>query len=248
MGTAAEPVAPRRMTVSAGIGLDAESLRQVRSQGGMARPGGEHEAKRPLAIDFDRRPDAADLVEARGRDVARFLRDDGDVLEDCGLEDYGLDEKRPLGRWHHVILDGARAGLGPGEQHQERQREHPHVSFDRRPGSGSSELLGDEPGTACRASSSLEGSFPPACAKSGRPPPRPPTSFATSPMSAPALTFFEVAGETDDDERDLVVGDLCAEHDDGLAELALVLVGRLAQRLGIRALDFRREHADSVDF
>src|SRR5688572_18019025 len=47
-------------------------------------------------------------------------------------------------------------------------------------------------------------------------------------------------------EGHLVVGHLRTEHDDRLAELALVLVRRLAQRPGIRALDPRREHADAV--
>ena len=55
----------------------------------MARPGRERETIWPLAVDRDGRPDAADLVEARGRDVARFCPDDDDVVENDGLDDQG---------------------------------------------------------------------------------------------------------------------------------------------------------------
>ena len=72
-GTDTEPVAPRNITGSAWIGLDPECLRQVRRQRGMAGAGGEHETERPLAVDRDRRPDAADLVAARGRDETGFV-------------------------------------------------------------------------------------------------------------------------------------------------------------------------------
>ena len=98
-----------------GIGLDPERLRQARSQGGMARAGGEHEAIRPFAVDRYRRPDAADPVTARGRDEARFVPDYVDVVEG-----HGLDLDRPVGRRHPDVLGRAWRRLGLGEQHQKR--------------------------------------------------------------------------------------------------------------------------------
>ena len=47
----------------------------------MARARVEHETERALAVDADRRPDAADPVAARGGDESRLVGRDGDVVE-----------------------------------------------------------------------------------------------------------------------------------------------------------------------
>jgi len=44
-----------------------------------------------------------------------------------------------------------------------------------------------KPATDSSAASSASGLLPPACAKSARPPPRPPISAARAPASSPAL-------------------------------------------------------------
>ena len=83
-GTCTEPVAPRSITVSDGSSAMPSSCDDPRRERGMARAGVEHEAERALAVDVHRRPDAADPVAARRRDVARLVGRDGDVVEHDG--------------------------------------------------------------------------------------------------------------------------------------------------------------------
>ena len=70
------------------IESDAKCSATRARQRGMARTRIEHEAERSLAVDADRRPDAADLVAARGGDEARLVGGDGDVVEHDGGSDF----------------------------------------------------------------------------------------------------------------------------------------------------------------
>src|SRR5688572_6548936 len=114
-------------------------------------------------------------------------------------------------------------------------------------GSGSSELLGDEPRHR------LQGLVEPGRVVSARlreiRPPAAPSAdelrdLADERTRAHLLRRGRRNGRY---ERNLVIRDLGAEHDDGLAQLALVLVGRSAKGLRIGTLDPRREHADAID-
>ena len=86
---------------------------------------------------------------------------------------------------------------------------------------------------------SAAGLLPPACAKSGRPPPLPPTCPATLPTSSPALTLRDLVRGDARDERDLVRGVDRRQHDDGRLQFVLELVHRVAQRARVGAIDLR---------
>ena len=86
--------------------------------------------------------------------------------------------------------------------------------------------------------SNRAGSLPPAWARSGRPPPLPPTARATSWISLPAWSRGEVLGHGGD-QVDLAVDRAADAHDAGAQPLAEA-VGDRAQAVGVEPVDAAR--------
>jgi hypothetical protein len=88
--------------------------------------------------------------------------------------------------------------------------------------------------TEASAAAAPPASVPPACAMSGRPPPLPPTCWATKLTSSPAFSL-PVRSAVTPAIRLTLPSPAAGQHDGGALQLVLELVQRLAQRRGIGA-------------
>ena len=90
--------------------------------------------------------------------------------------------------------------------------------------------------TEANAASSASGLLPPACAKSGRPPPRPPICAATAPTSSACLHARGLISRHAGDQHHLGRALDGSQHHDGRLESLLELIHRRTQRAGIGAI------------